>query len=121
MSIKQGDVEHALESHGFERTNKTDRAVEYRSRSNRQYLYFRTTIGMTDYIRVVIHPALDVTKLLAIRGVVQSPRSNLQHGDHMRKFPRRLNKGKKPVHFGKPLNIDTASTIPAFSAVFHTL
>jgi predicted GNAT family acetyltransferase len=121
LTIDRTDVQDSLEHNGFERTHETKKMVEYRSRSNGKYIYFRTEIGLPEYIRFVIHPSEPLSKLTAVTGVTVNSPKEIQHGSNMTQFPKRKNRGVDEIHYGAALNVATASALKPFADAFHRL
>lgn len=121
MSIQRTDVERVLEASGFERVHSTKKVVEYRSGQNGKIMYFRTEIGLPEYIRIVTHPSEVVGSLLAVSGVSVNSLKEFQHGSNMTTFPRRKNGGEDEIHYGRALNVASLSALSAFAAAFHKL
>lgn len=121
MSIEQSEAEGALRVNSFERTHSTKKALEYRSPHNGKFLYLRTDVGIPAYARIVVHPAEVVSTLIAIAGVELNSPNELQHGSNLGRFPTRKNRGKTDIHYGRALNISSASALAAFAVAFHKL
>ena len=121
MSIQRSEVEKALEASGFERTHATKKVVEYRCRSNNKIFYFRTEIGLPEYIRIVVHPSDDHSPLAAVPGVSINSPKEFQHGSNMKAFPKRKNEGEDEIHYGRAFNIASLLALTAFARAFNAL
>ena len=121
MSIKSADVEESFEANGFRRTHRTKKVVEYQSITNGKYIYFRTEIGLPEFIRVVVHPEESLTTLTAHGGTIINTPKDLQHGSNMTRFPKRKHTGVDEIHFGKALNVASLLALNTFAKNFHAL
>lgn len=121
MLIERLDVEKTIETREFIRSHTTKKVVEYRSSRNGKTLYFRTELGLPQYIRVVIDPLEDPTPFLTIRGVLVNSPKEFQHGSNMTAFPKRKNRGDDEIHYGRAFNISSLSSFAKFLDAFHLL
>lgn len=121
MSIDRSEVEKLMDRSGFVRLHETKKVVEYRSSHNGKVLYFRTEIGLPDYIRLVVHPDEEIAELIALRGVAANSPKELQHGSNMSRFPKKMNEGKDEIHYGRALNVSSLAALGNFASAFHKL
>jgi len=121
MSIDRSEVENLMQRSGFVRSHETKKIVEYRSSHNGKVLYFRTGIGLPEYIRLVIHPNEEITELIAVDGVAANSPKEFQHGSNMSRFPKKMNKGRDDIHYGRALNLSSLTALSHFASSFHKL
>ena len=111
MAITLLDAQKALMAHGFRQQHFTSKLSEYQSDNNGKVIYLYLNQGFPHHADLVVHPDTDVALLTAIRDVKLNTRVAFRFGSHMRRFPKRLNNGQKPEHFGKALHISTAQAL----------
>lgn len=121
MAIYRSEVENSMTRNGFLHSHETKKVVEYRSSFNGKVVYFRTEIGLPEYIRLVVHPYDEIAGLVALSGVTVNSPKEFQHGSNMTCFPKKLNKGKTEIHYGRALNVSSLAALSGFASVFHKL
>ena len=114
MPIELIEAKQAIESEGFSFKRSTTKVVEYASTSNGRVLYLRLSQGFPNHADVAIHPKVDATALYAIRDVEPNKRVEMRFSSNMAKFPKLLNGGKKPEHFGRAFCVLSASALSEF-------
>jgi hypothetical protein len=119
MSIERQDVEKVFQQSGLERVRFTKKVVEFRSCRNGQVLYFRTDIGLPNYIRLVVHPTHKHDHLAALEGVRINAPKEFQHGSNMTSFPMRRNGGVDEIHYGRAMNVASLEALSRFASAFH--
>jgi hypothetical protein len=110
-----------MERSGFVRSHETKKVVEYRLSHNGKVFYFRTEIGLPEYIRLVVHPGEEIAELIALSDVVANSPKEFQHGSNMSRFPKKMNEGKDEIHYGRALNVSSLAALADFSSAFHKL
>ena len=103
MAISLNEATAAIEGGGFRLRRATAKVAEYESISNGQILYLRVNQGFPDHADVAIHPEASVTPILSIPGIEPNKRVEFRFGSNMSAFPKRLNDGQSPQHFGRAL------------------
>ncbi|SOD42225.1 hypothetical protein [Nitrosovibrio sp. Nv4] len=121
MSIDRSEVENLIERSGFVRSHETKKVVEYRSSHNGKVFYFRTEIGLPEYIRLVVHPHEEIAGLIALTGVTANSPKEFQHGSNMSRFPKKMNRGKDEIHYGRALNVSSLTALSDLASAFHKL
>lgn len=121
MSINQSDVESILDAAGLVRRRSTAKVMEYATAGGRHILYLRKDIGLPGYVRVVVHPNLDIAPFTALPGVALNSPKEFQHGSNMTAFPKRRNEGADEIHYGRALNITSVEALERFAKVFSRL
>lgn len=84
-------------------------------------LYFRTGIGLPEYIRLVVHPDEEIAELIALRNVAANSPKEFQHGSNMSCLSKKMNEGKDEIHYGKALDVSSLAALSNFSSAFHKL
>lgn len=120
-SITQSDVEKTFESNGFIQNLATKKIIEYKSSKNGKVAYLRLDHGLPRYICVVVNPDEMPSTLVSIEGVEINEKNEFQHAGNMTAFPKRVNKGTAPIHYGRSFHINSVKTLGNFLAAFHKL
>ena len=120
-SISQNDVEKMFEKSGFSQNLANQKIIEYKSNKNGKIVYLRLDHGLPRYMRVVVNPDEMPTKLVAIDGVEINEKNEFQHAGNMTAFPKRVNKGTAPIHYGRAFHINSVKTLGDFLTAFHKL
>ncbi len=121
MSIEQSDVERTFEKNGFIQNLATKKIIEYKSNINNKIAYLRLDHGLPRYICVVINPDEVPLTLVAIEGVAINEKNEFQHAGNMTAFPKRVNKGTAPIHYGRAFHINSMKALDDFLSACHKL
>ena len=121
MPIDLSEAQQCFEANGFIQSSSTKKVIEYESQSNLGVIYLRVEPGFPNYAYVVVHPSLNTAMLLSIEGVEVNPRNALRHSSNMKRFPKRSNRGKRPISYGQALHVHSRTALEAFSKTFHTI
>ncbi len=111
--ITLSQIEEVLnEFHATER-HEIQYAIQFFLPCIKQYIYINKQAG-EKASALVIHPRFEGYKseLLSISGVETT--GTLNHKSSMRKFPKRMNRGKEPVPFGIPFGFETKVSMREF-------
>jgi len=111
--ITLGQIEEVLnEFHAAER-HEIKYATQFFLPCIKQYIYINKQAG-EKASGLVIHPRFESYKaeLLSITGVETT--GTLNHKSSMRKFPKRMNRGKEPIPFGIPFGFETKGSMREF-------
>lgn len=111
MSLDLKTTEAIIASSGFIQTGRTAKLVEFKSLKTGRMLYVYDAQGFPSHADVIIDPSFNHTPLLAIPNVAPNKRVEFRHGSNMASFPRRLNRGKEPEHYGRALYVSSASAL----------
>ena len=113
MPITLEEATRTIKTRAFRLAHGTSKVNEFVSTSNGRVLYLRTDQGFPDHADIAIHPEVEAGLILTIPGVLPNKRVNFRFGSNMPKFPRRLNGGVRPEHFGRALYVYTAAALAA--------
>src|SRR3712207_155079 len=94
----------ALDRTGFRETRRTSKLVEYQLRSGETvYMLLKNQESS-----LVVEPKYDaaVRSFSDRRGLKAKP--GFYHNIHMNRFPKRVNKGRGPTHFGSKIEFRTS-------------
>ena len=69
----------------------------------------------------MVHPHEKIAGLTTLAGVTVNCPKELQHGSNMRLFPKKANKGKDEIHYGRALNVSSLTALGDFASAFHRL
>lgn len=111
MAITLAEAKTTIESEGFRFADSTCKVVEYTSPSNGRVLYLRVNQGFPDHADIVIHPEVDASALLVIPDIEANKRVVFRFGSNMPKFPKRMNEGVKPAHYGRAFYAYSAAAL----------
>lgn len=117
MSLDRSTVEEQLEANGLVRQSMNSKRVEYVCRANGRVLYFIPGVGLPNYVRLVVHPELNATVLLAVPGVVRSEKA-LHHGSTLAAFPKRIHNGEAPIPYRQAFNVESVGALAQFVRAF---
>lgn len=118
MAISLQDAQSTLKANSFAERSWTSKVVEYESENNGRVLYLRLNQGFPSHADVVVHPDTPLAGLLDISGVEVNKRVSLRHSSNMTRFPKRINEGQDPEHYGKALHISTATALAALCLAY---
>jgi hypothetical protein len=111
MTIEREEAHNTLVANGFTQTNSTSKLAEYKSDRNGQVLHIYLKQGFPDHADVIVHPEINLSTLVSIPSVEINKRVAIRFGSNMTCFPKRLNKGQEPEHYGKALYVYTAAAL----------
>jgi hypothetical protein len=120
MSLDRSTVESHFEASGLVRQSANSKRVEYVSKTNGHVLYFIPGVGLPNYARLIIHPELDASSLLAVPGVSRSQQA-LHHGSTLTAFPKRIHTGQNAIPHGQALNATSVAALSQLSRAFSAL
>ena len=104
--MEKQQVVEVFSKTGYTALEETEKAIGFIASHSRRVVYLRLDSGLPSRVRVVVEPDYDTSLLGGIQGVAR-PRLGIQHGSNMRRFPKRLNRGEKEIHYGTPMDADT--------------
>lgn len=111
------DARLTIEGLGYHPTKQTKKVVEYRSTRQARVLYLRVDQGFPSRADVVVHPDSASEPLRALPGV--TPHANVfRYGSNFGLFPKRLNTGAAPQHYGKLFHVDGLNALAAFCRAY---
>ncbi|MEU1390666.1 MULTISPECIES: hypothetical protein [unclassified Nonomuraea] len=90
---------HAADDRGFNLTHLVKYYCELSHPDSDITCYLDRQRIPHNAIAVMIHPETDVIPLHAVHGL--TVRSDLRHGSNMRRFPKRLHTGTKPIPYAR--------------------
>ena len=112
------DVEQRLvrvaEDHGFRLTHQVKYYCELAGSRVTLYLDRRRTPG--NVIAIMVDPQMDTAPLHTVHGLTIA--SGLRHGSNMRRFPKRLHTGSKPITYARLVE---CADITAFGRLLRAL
>jgi putative restriction endonuclease len=117
--ISNKEITEVINSYGFEkREGRREKSQEYYNSALDEYVYIH--MESDNNYNLVIHPerrAL-VDKLSNIQGVkikeIYRDKNTYLHGSGYRKFPKKIHKGKDPIHYGIPFGFNDDKSIGDF-------
>lgn len=107
------EIEDVLRRRGFVRQHAIQKTVRYWSNDLQMYVYLNRTAGEANSV-LIVHPNLLPLResLLGIAGVHSD--QELYHNSNMGEFPKRRNRGKRPIHYGLPFGFRNMRAVNAF-------
>ena len=105
---------HVAEDHGFRLTHQVKYYCELARTRVTLYLDRRRTPG--NVIAVMVDPDMDTAPLHTVHGLTIA--SDLRHGSNMRRFPKRLHTGSKPITYARLVE---CADITAFGRLLQAL
>jgi hypothetical protein len=119
------EIEQTFVKNGFKLLNPTAtpgaHCLDFYSVTNEQYVYYYRQDHR--FIRIVVHPEADISALLTLNGVSCSQEA--RYGTDLKAFPKRLRRGKKPIQYGLPVDIESLEALDDFlrhfSRHFHQI
>jgi hypothetical protein len=121
MSILTAEAENCFLINDYHRIASTTKVVEFQSKISGRAVYLRLGQGFPSHADVVVHPEVEKEKLLKISGVEANLRVEFRHGDHMKKFPTKVNNGNEPIHYGHALQVISAFALEKLCQAYHHL
>lgn len=91
-------VRSAFLNNHFVITRDNVKATEFQSTINNQYVYFITQVGLPRYIKIVVHPDIDFTRL-------GYSKEGTYHSSNMRRYPMKKHMGRKEIPYGIPFHL----------------
>lgn len=110
---------HEVRRAGYLATNETVKLAEFRSPSGHTIYVVKQPSRLND-IKLRVHPSLDPLELRSLEGV-DSISNDYRFHSNMVKFPKRHNKGKKPIAHAWQINIQTIGDLSSFLRAFDTI
>jgi hypothetical protein len=74
--------------------------------------------GFPSHADVVIHPEVSASSLLSIAGMTRNPKNEWRCGSNMKAFPKRINKGQQPEHYGRALQATSVEALVALCKAY---
>lgn len=107
------EIEEVLNEFKATEKHEVKYSIEFFLPLLKQYVYINKQAGCNPS-GLVIHPRAELYKneLALLEGVETT--GSLNHKTSMRKFPKRLNKGQKPIPFGIPFGFQTKEAMRLF-------
>ena len=90
---------------GFKQTYETKKLLQFQSSKSGRILYLYKSQGFPDHADVIVDPTFNSSLLLAIPNVSINKRVEFRYGSNMKTFPKKLNGGEKPEHYGRALYV----------------
>ncbi|URI10998.1 hypothetical protein MW290_18685 [Aquincola tertiaricarbonis] len=118
MALTLPEIEEAVLRAGFVRNSSTSKVIEFKSKRSGRRLYVYQKQGLPDHADVMVHPEMDPASLFAIDGVRPNKRVEFRFGSNMAEFPKRLNKGAAPEHFGRALYVLSPAALSSLCRVY---
>ena len=111
--ITLSQIEEVLEEFNAAERYEVKYSTQYYVPCIKQYVYINKQCGSRPS-GLVIHPRFEnkLDELLSMSGVDST--RELNHKSSMRKFPKRLNRGKDPIPFGLPFGFDSKEALRKF-------
>jgi hypothetical protein len=113
MLLNFQDIDEHFNQIGFMDRHEIKYTIRYYSEELKEYFYISKISGASPST-LIIHPKYEhlKIKLLSILGVVNE--SEYRHGTSMRKFPEKINNGKRPTAYGIPLGFRNLESLSSF-------
>lgn len=111
--ITTSDIEDVLVEFNATQRHEVKYAIEFYIPAINQYVYINKQAGQKP-TGLVIHPNSKIrnSELTLREGVIGN--ATLLHKASMRKFPKRLNRGVKPIPFGIPFGFESKNALREF-------
>lgn len=84
---------------------------EFESKTSKRILYLYKQQGFPEHADVIVHPETNSTALLALPDVEANKRVTYRFGSNMTMFPKRVNNGANPQHYGRSLHAYSESSL----------
>jgi hypothetical protein len=107
---------HVAEDHGFRLTHQVKYYCELEHAGSRVTLYLDRQRTPRNLIAVMVDPDMDTTPLHTVHGLTIA--SDLRHGSNMRRFPKRLHTGSRPITYARLVE---CADITAFGRLLRAL
>ncbi len=111
--VNEQDLHELFDRAGFATTHEIQRTSEFKSRANGRYVYLNKD-RLPHCLCLYIEDTLRDIMVPGTRVIGRRFRSNLRH------FPRRMNNGKTPCHYGLAVEIDNSASLSDFLRWFNT-
>jgi hypothetical protein len=118
MALTLSEVQDTILRSGFSRGVSTSKLIEFVANQTGRRIYVYKYQGFPDHADVIVHPEADRTMLFAIDGVLPNKRVEYRFGSNMTEFPKRLNKGAAPEHFGLALYVFSAMAVKTLCTAY---
>jgi predicted ATPase len=102
---------------GYTCTRETAKLDEYQAPTTGQFIYHNKERAT---IQLVIDPGLNLKPFIELSGVSLKGVEKFYHHSNLRQFPKRKNRGKNEVHYGRALEIDSLDALTSFLQFFDT-
>lgn len=102
---------------GYHISRETQKVVEFVAPTSGRVVYLRLDSGLPNHVRVVVDPAFEADALFGLDGISR-PRISSQCGTNMNRFPKKLNKGAKQIHYGTPIDATTLGSLDRLLAAY---
>lgn len=89
-------------------TKSIDKVTEF-CLPTEQYFYLSNKVGLPNYIQIVFHPDMNVTRLSQINGVSSEGE---RCSSNMIRFPKKICQANKPNHYGNSIHISSIDVLP---------
>lgn len=99
-------MKKCFDSMDYQAHHEIDKVVEYSSPRLKRLVYLRKDYAKRGSMRIVMDPSIEIGHLFSLGDVVR-PRNEFQYGTNLRRFPKRLHKGKEEIHYGKAVDLRT--------------
>jgi hypothetical protein len=117
------EIEQVFVENEFSHMKTTQADIEFRSRNGR-FVYWQKRVRGTSskkeytYIRLALHPHVDPSAYLNIRGVSSSG-DDFVHDSNPTQFPEKQHKGQREIHYGIPIDVDSVSALGEVLRLFN--
>jgi hypothetical protein len=98
-----GNLNAIFYKNSFALITETSKAIEYENRNNREIVYLLHNVG----ISIVLNPNTIEKNPMLTSG-------KKYHNSALKKFPTRVNNGKKPIHYGYSFKFKQESELDYF-------
>jgi hypothetical protein len=102
---------------GYQLSRETLKVVEFLAPTSGRVIYLRLDSGLPNHIRIVVDPDIESDALFNLDGISR-PRISSQCGTNMTRFPKKLNKGAKQIHYGTPIDATTLGGLERLLAAY---
>ncbi|MBT2232674.1 hypothetical protein [Nonomuraea sp. NEAU-A123] len=102
------DLERSLltvaDEYGFRLTHVVKYYCELEQPDRGVVVYLNRQRTPSNAIAVMVHPETDLTRLFDLAGATIP--ADFRHGTNLRRFPKRLHTGKRPITYGYSIECD---------------
>lgn len=114
-TVNDRELFSVFDQAGFANTKDLKRTGEFRSRSNGRFIYLDKDLLLNNRIRVLIEDLLPNSSISGIPEVGKKFRANCT------RFPKKINQGKTPCHYGRAVEADNLAALSDFLCWFSSL
>jgi hypothetical protein len=120
MSITLEEARNEILNSGFFEKSSTVKLCEFESKTTGRILYLYKQQGLPNHADVIVHPERESAALLAIPDIEPNKRVMYRFGSNMSTFPKMVNKGAGPEHFGRALYANSQGALSALCKVYDS-